>query len=161
MEWMGWRELLGHGSEYAIPVTNDISLLIVIEDSIGFVNWVFSYSWLSIWVNEREGMRIRDNRFCFWWMIREQEHRVIMRWENDYLRTGGNRWSRNSHHRIRFHWMIAEEYLVQSVTKWLLSRITEPNNLKSSPSPLKNVNEGRSIHSSFHSISLRIVSVFL
>ena len=57
--------------------------------------------------------------------------------------------------------MIIEGYLVLSITKSLLSRITEPIAEKVPPLPLKEVNEGRSIHSSIHSISLRIVNVFL
>ena len=56
--------------------------------------------------------------------------------------------------------MIIEGYLVQSITKWLLSRITEPIHMKLPSSPLKYVSEGRSVHSSFHLISLRIVNVF-
>ena len=90
-----------------------------------------------------------------------QKHRMVMRWENEYLRIGGNRWERSTNYRNGFHGMITEGYLLQSVTKWPLSRITEPIARKLYPSPSKEVNEGRSIHSSFHSISLRIVNVFL
>ena len=82
-----------------------------------------------------------------------------MRWENEYLRIGGNRCTRSNSHRIGFHWMITEGYLLRSITKWLLSRITEPI-LQKLLFPLNEVNEGRSIHSSFHSFSLRIVNVF-
>ena len=86
---------------------------------------------------------------------------MMTRWENEYLKIGGNRCSGSYLYGIGYHLQITEEYLVQSMIKAILSRITEPNNLKSSPSPLKEVNEGRSIHSLTHSISLRIVSVFL
>ena len=60
--------------------------------------------------------------------VPNQEHRMIMRWENEYLRIGGNRcrWSSHYHKGIGSHQMIIEGYLVQSTTKWLLSRITEP-----------------------------------
>ena len=57
--------------------------------------------------------------------------------------------------------MLVEGHLVLSITKWLLSRITEPIARKLLLFPLKDVSEGRSIHSSFHSISLFIVNVFL
>ena len=144
-------------------LTSDLRLLIVMKDSIRYVNWVFSDSWVSmcIGINETEATRIRETSFCFWWLIQEQEHRMMMRWENEYLRIEGNRSSRSNHYQIGFHWMILEGYLYQSITKWILSRITEPIAQKLTPSPLKLVNEGRSIHSSFHSFSLRIVSVFL
>ena len=108
-----------------------------------------------------KGMGIRRNRFCFWCMIREQQHRMMRKWENAYLRIGGNRCIWSSNHRSRFHWMIIEGYLHQSNTKSILSRITEPTYLKLLLLPLNSVNEGRSIHSSAYSISLRIVNVFL
>ena len=62
MDWLGYG------------VSSDIRLLIVMNDSIRFVNWVFSDSWLSmsIGVNETKGMRIRHTCFCFWCMNREQ-----------------------------------------------------------------------------------------
>ena len=47
--------------------------------------------------------------------------------------------------------MIIEGYLVQSIVEEILSRITEPI-LPKVPSPLKSVNEGRSIHLSIHSL---------
>ena len=109
---------------------------------------------------EETGMGIRRICFCFWWLIREQWHRMIRKGENGYLRIGGNRCSWSSNHRSWFHWMIIEGYLHQSNTKSILSRITEPIFSKLS-SPLNCVNEGRSIHSSAYSISLRIVNVFL
>ena len=86
---------------------------------------------------------------------------MIRKWENAYLRIGGNRCTRSSLHQSRFHWMIIEGYLHQSNAKSILSRITEPIYLKLKSFPLNCVNEGRSIHSSTHSISLRIVNVFL
>ena len=106
-------------------------------------------------------MGIRGNGFCLWWLIREQQHRMMRKWENEYLRIGGNRSSGSRNHRIGFHCMTIEGYLIQSITKWLLSRITEPIYQKLKLSPLKVVSEGRSIHSSTYSISLRIVNVFL
>ena len=113
----------------------------------------------GIW--KKQGMEIGGTCFCVGYMIREQQHRMMRKGENMYLRIGGNRSSRSSNHRIGFHWMIIEGYLNQSNTKYILSRITEPIHLKLCSSPLKLVNEGRSIHSSTHSISLRIVNVFL
>ena len=86
---------------------------------------------------------------------------MMMRWENEYLRIGGNRCNRSISYQIGFHWMIIEGYLHQSNTKSILSRITDPIHPKLHSRPLNCVNEGRSIHSSFHSISLRIVNVFL
>ena len=66
--WKGWRELLGYDSEHAIAVTGDLRELIVMNDSIRYVNWVFSDSWVSMCIgfNETEGMVIRDTRFLFW-----------------------------------------------------------------------------------------------
>ena len=98
-------------------------------------------------INETEGMKIRYTGILLWWLIREQEHRMMMRWENEYLRIGGNRCTRSSNYRIGFHLMIIEGYLVRSITKWLLSRITEPICSKIQLYPLKLVNEGRSVHS--------------
>ena len=112
-------------------------------------------------VDRKHSLSIRRNRFCLWCMIREQQHRMMRKWENEYLRIGGNRCAISSNHRSRFHWMITEGYLHQSNTKSILSRITEPIYLKFWSFPLNSVNEGRSIHSSTHSISLRIVNVFL
>ena len=86
---------------------------------------------------------------------------MIRKRENEYLRIGGNRWSRSSDHRSWFHQMIIEGYLHQSNIKSILSRITEPIFSKLYQSPLNYVNEGRSILSSTHSISLRIVIVLL
>ena len=57
--------------------------------------------------------------------------------------------------------MIIEGYLHQSNTTSILSRITDPIFSKLAASPLNSVNEGRSIHPSAYSISLRIVNVFL
>ena len=81
--------------------------------------------------------------------------------ENTYLRTDRKRCWRNSNHRNGFHLMITEGYLHDSTAKSVLSRITEAMTWKLYLSPLKEVNEGRSIHLSFQSDSLRIVSVFL
>ena len=128
------------------------------------IDWVFSGSWTSRrFVRERrnKGMGIRRNRFCFWCMIREQQHRMMRKWENGYLRIGGNRCSGSNQYRSRFLWMTVEGYLHQSNNKSILSRITEPIRPKFQSLPLNSVNEGRSIHSSLHSISLRIVNVFL
>ena len=86
---------------------------------------------------------------------------MMMKWENEYSMVQGNRCSRSIDNRNGFHLMIIEGYLVQSITKSLLSRITEPIAQKLYQSPLKLVNEGRSIHSSIRSISLLIVNVFL
>ena len=79
---------------------------------------------------EETGMGIRRTRFCVWWLIREQQHRMMRKWENGYLRIGGNRCNGSSNHRIGFHWMIIEGYLHQSNNKSILSRITEPIYLK-------------------------------
>ena len=57
--------------------------------------------------------------------------------------------------------MIVEGYLHHWITKWQLSRITEPIFLKLCPFPWKDIKEGRSIDSSFHSFPLLIVNVFL
>ena len=84
----------------------------------------------------------------------------MMKWENEYLRIGGNRCNRNSHW-IWFHWMIIEGYLVLSITKWPLSRITESTFLRMNEVPMNLLSKGRSIDSSFHSIPLLIVIVFL
>ena len=43
MDWLGYG------------VNRDIRLLIVMNDSIRFVNWVFSDSWLSIWIQWNRG----------------------------------------------------------------------------------------------------------
>ena len=112
-------------------------------------------------VDRKQFQSIRRNSYCLWCMIREQQHRMMRKWENGYLRIGGNRWNRSNLHWSGFHWMIIEGYLHQSNTKSILSRITEPIFAKLFQSPLNSVNEGRSIHSSTHSISLRIVNVFL
>ena len=81
--------------------------------------------------------------------------------ENTYLRIDRKRCWRNSNHRNGFHLMITEGYLHDSTAKSVLSRITEAMTWKLYLSPLKEVNEGRSIHSSFQSDLLLIVSVFL
>ena len=85
----------------------------------------------------------------------------MRKWENAYLRIGGNRCNGSSIYWIWFQWMIIEGYLHQSNTKSILSRITDPIHPKLHSRPLNCVNEGRSIHSSTYSISLRIVNVFL
>ena len=110
---------------------------------------------------EETGDGIRHTCYCLWWLIRDQQHRMMRKWENAYLRIGGNRCSRSINYRSWFHWMLIEEYLHQSNTKSILSRITTPIFLKFWSFPLNSVNEGRSIHSSTYSISLRIVNVFL
>ena len=112
-------------------------------------------------VDRKHSQSIRRNRLCSLCMIREQRHRMMRKWENEYLRIGGNRCSRSSNHRSWFHQMIIEGYLNQSNAKSILSRITEPILWKLYKSPLNSVNEERSIHSSAHSISLRIVNVLL
>ena len=99
--------------------------------------------------------------YCFWWMIRDQEHRMMTIWENGYLRIGGNRRRRNIDPWIGFHWMTVEGYLLESIPKWILSRITKPIHWKLKSFPFNSVNEGRSVHSSFHSLPLFIVRVFL
>ena len=111
--------------------------------------------------DRKHSLSIRRNRFCLWWQIRERQHRMMRKWESEYLWVGGNRCSRSMHNRSGFHWMLIEGYLHQSNTKSILSRITDPIFLKFLSSPLNSVNEGRSIHSSSHSFSLRIVNVFL
>ena len=98
--------------------------------------------------------------FQNWCSSPKQQHRVMRKWENGYLRIGGNRCSWSSYYRSWFQWMIIEGYLHQSNTKSILSRITEPIHPKLQSCPLNSVNEGRSIHTSTHSISLRIVNVF-
>ena len=60
MDWLGYG------------VNRDIRLLIVMNDSIRFVNWVFSDSWLSICIQWNRGMGIRHTGSCFWCMIRDQ-----------------------------------------------------------------------------------------
>ena len=112
-------------------------------------------------VDRKHSQSIRRNRLCSLCMIREQRHRMMRKWENEYLRIGGNRCSRSSNHRSWFHRMIIEGYLHQSNAKSILSRITEPILWKLYKSPLNSVNEERSVHSSTHSISLRIVNVLL
>ena len=69
--------------------------------------------------------------------------------------------TRSSHHRSGYHQMLVEGYLHLSITKSILSKITEPIYLKLYHPPLNIINEGRSIHSSAHLILLRIVNVFL
>ena len=77
-------------------------------------------------VDRKHSLSIRRNRFCLWWLIRERQHRMMRKWENGYLRVGGNRWTGSTNHRSWFHWMINEGCLHQSNTKSILSRITEP-----------------------------------
>ena len=112
-------------------------------------------------VDRKHSQSIRRICLCFWYMIREQWHRMIRKWENEYLETEWNRCSRSNLYRSWFHQMIIEGCLHQSITKTLLSRITEPIVKKLPSIPLNSVNDGRSIRSSAHSISLRIVNVFL
>ena len=57
---------------------------------------------------------------CFWWMIREQEHRLMKWWQITYLKNGENRSIQTDHSdlsQIESHWMIIEGYLRQSITK--------------------------------------------
>lgn len=61
--------------------------------------------------------------------------------------------------RRRFHQLRVEGCLHSTIAKSIPPRITDPINWKLSAFPMKEVNEGRSVHSSFHAISLRIVSV--
>ena len=82
---------------------------------------------LFFWcVDKKHFQSIRRNRFCLWWLIREQSHRMMRKWENGYLWVGGNRSGRSCNHRSWFHQMIIEGYLHQSNTKSILSRITDP-----------------------------------
>ena len=105
---------------------------------------------------------VRRSRSCFWWMIREQQHRMMRREKKDYLKIEGNRCTRSTNnHRIQFHRRLIEGYLFQSIHKSSLSRITEPIHLKFHSSPLNEVSEGRSDRSSIQSIALFIVNVFL
>ena len=83
----------------------------------------------------------------------------MRKWENEYLMIAGNRCSGSTNYRSWFHLYLIDGYLHQSNTKSILSRITEPIYMKLLCSPLNSVNEGRSIRSSTHSISLRIVNV--
>ena len=76
-------------------------------------------------VDKKHSLSIRRTCFCLWWLIREQQHRMMRKWENGYLRIGGNRCTRSWENRSRFHQMITEGYLHQSNTKSLLSRIIE------------------------------------
>ena len=112
-------------------------------------------------VDSKHSESIRRTCFCLWWLIREQSHRMMRKWENGYLWIGGNRSRRSSHNWSRFHQTITEGYLHLSNTKSILSRVTVPIFPKLLCPPLNCVNEGRSIHSSAYSISLRIVNVFL
>ena len=75
MDWLmvsRWIELLGYESDYAINHWSQI--VDVMNDTIRYVNWVFSDSWVSmcIGINETKGMRIRPRYSFFWWMIRDQ-----------------------------------------------------------------------------------------
>ena len=133
--------IVSHHNSSHINLTGFLSTL------LSYDNGAFSGSWCSMWIVIWMKQGIRRNRFCFWWMIREQQHRMMRRGENEYLRTGGNRCTRSSYIRIGFHWMITEGYLVQSIIKSRLSRVTEPIQSKLHSSPLKEVNEGRYIHS--------------
>ena len=111
--------------------------------------------------------RITDSCKSLWWLIQEQWHRKVIRWENGYLKTGGNGWSGNRPYQIQFHWVTIEGYLHQLITKWILSRITEPIAKMFSSVPLNSVNEGRSMNSqlkrrwysslSLYSCSCRVV----
>ena len=76
-------------------------------------------------VDRKHYKSIRRNRFCVWWLIREQQHRMMRKWENGYLRIGGNRCSWSSDHRSRYPWII-EGYLHQPNIKSILSKITDP-----------------------------------
>ena len=74
-EWVDLIIRIMDGLGYG--VNRDIRLLIVMNDSIRFVNWMFSDSWLSVWIgfNETGGMGIINDEkatTCFWCMIREQ-----------------------------------------------------------------------------------------
>ena len=81
-------------------------------------------------VDRKHTQSIRRTCFCLWCMIREHQHRMMRKWENAYLMIGGNRCSRSTNHRSRFHQTIIEWYLHQSNTKSILSRITDPIFLK-------------------------------
>ena len=78
---------------------------------------------------------------------------------NEYLRIGVNVCNRSCIYPKRFHCLI-EGYLHQSNTIPILSRVTDPMYAHIHHPPPKSVNDGRSIQSSTHSISLRIVNVF-
>ena len=72
-------------------------------------------------------MVVTHNCLCFWYMIRESLHRMIMKWENDYSRIGLNRCIGSCHHsRSRVHWLSVELCLHQSITQSILSRVTVP-----------------------------------
>ena len=57
-------------------------------------------------IDRKHSLSIRRNRFCLWWQIRERQHRMMRKWESEYLWVGGNRCSRSMHNRSRFHQMI-------------------------------------------------------
>ena len=156
---------------YTPPVTcgltgNGLNGILFVWNGEGVGGWLTECSVVhehqgDLLGREETGMGIRRTCFCFWWLIREQQHRRIRKWENGYLRIGVNRCSGSSNHRIGYHQMIIEGYLHQPNTISILSKNTEPIYLKLLLLPLKSVNEGRSIHPSTYSISLRIVNVFL
>ena len=86
---------------------------------------------IIIWcVDRKHSQSIRRNCFCVWWLIREQWHRMMRKWENEYLKTQWYRCIWSSHYRSWFHQMINEGYLHQSNTKSILSKITEPIAMK-------------------------------
>ena len=81
--------------------------------------------------------------------------------EYDYSCIESNRCTGSFWTRTGFHLITAVRYLHRSIIKSILSRVIVPIFWKLYCPPRKDVNEGRSTHSSTHSISLRIVNVFL
>ena len=112
--------------------------------------------------------RIRITRrtcFFFEWLIQEQLHQMMTRWDWSYLLIEESRYIGSNYHihllRSGFRWMITQGYLHLFTVNSILSRVMEPMYLKTFSFSLKLVSEGRSIHSLIHSFSLRIVNVFL
>ena len=79
----------------------------------------------------------------------ESWRRIVMIRENDYYRIQPNRCIGSCCCRNWFRWMCSESHLHQSTSKSILSRVIVPMFWKLYCPPLKDVNEGRSIYSSF------------
>ena len=86
--------------------------------------------------------------FYPWDTHEESWHRIIMIRQSDYYRIQPNRCIGSCSYRNWLRWMCSESHLHQSTSKSILSRLIVPMFWKLYCPPLKDVSEGRSIHSS-------------
>ena len=87
---------------------------------------ISSFPHIQCSVYRKHSWLIRRTCFCLWWLIREQWHQMMRKYDIMYLKIGGKRCTGSRTNGIRFHWMAVEEYLHQSNAKSILSRITDP-----------------------------------